>query len=130
MKNAILLLTVIIAISVSSCKKQVEEFNMIGTWHIDSYYENGADNTTVFKSVFVNYLITFNATGTYLETYTALGVDVTKGGPWELINDGDDLKLTNQVDSTIRYFHVIEIKASSSQVSEDNGNKEYHLLKN
>ncbi len=130
MKKIFFLFAAITALTITSCKQQVEEYNMIGTWKIDSYYENGNDQTTLFKSVFVNYLLTFNISGTYLETYTALGIDVTKGGPWELINNGDDLKLTNQVDSNVRYFHIIEINPNSSKVSEDSGNKEYHLLKN
>lgn len=81
----------------------------------------------LFKNIYVNYRIKFDASGNYTETATVLGVNQTNGGPWKLINNGDDLELTNQADNSKRYFHILEIKASSSKVSE--GTHEYHLLK-
>ena len=100
---------------------------MIGTWQVNGCYENGVDQTAFFQSVYVNYKIKFNTSGDYLETSTVLGSPVTNGGPWELINNGDDLKLTNQSDNSVRYFHIIEIKATTAKVSE--GTREYHLAK-
>ena len=114
----------------SSCKTTTEALTMIGSWKIDSYYSNGADQTTAFKATYTNYGISFDASGNYIETYTTLGVNVTSAGPWVLINAGSDLQLTNRADNSIRVLHIIEIKTSSSKVSESNGTKEYHLLKN
>lgn len=116
-----------IVVSFSGCKKTVEALSMIGTWAVDSYYDNGADQTTFFKNLYVNYRIKFDVSGNYTETATVLGVNQTNGGPWKLINNGDDLELTNQTDNSKRYFHIIEIKPNTSKVSE--GTHEYHLLK-
>lgn len=100
---------------------------MIGTWKVEGYYDNGADQTIVFQNLYVNYKIKFDASGNYLETATVLGSNISNGGPWKLINNGNDLELTNQADNSKRYFHIIEIKASTSKVSE--GTHEYHLRK-
>ena len=89
---------------------------MIGTWQVQSYYDNGADQTAFFQSVYVNYKIKFSASGDYLETSTVLGSPVTNGGPWELINNGDDLKLTNQSDNSVRYFHTTRSARPTSSV--------------
>jgi hypothetical protein len=123
-------IAVIVSISLSSCKKTVEAFTMLGTWQVDSYKENGADQTTVFLAAYEDYLITFDVANNYIETYTLVGVDVTNAGPWKLINGGDDLELINQADSTMRIFHIIELNGESASISEENGTKEYHLLKN
>jgi len=120
----------ILILSFSSCKKTVVSFTIVGNWNVDSYYENGVDNTTAFKATYVNYKINFDASNNYIETYTAAGINFTNAGPWKLINGGNDIQLTNQSDNTIRNFNIIEIKASSAKISENNGTKRYHLLKN
>jgi len=47
---------------------------MLGTWQVDSYKENGADQTTVFLAAFEDYLITFDVANNYIETYTLVCV--------------------------------------------------------
>lgn len=127
MKNASIAL--LLLLTFSGCKKTIHSLSMIGTWVVDSYYENGADKTTDFKNVWVNYKIKFDAAGNYIETATVLGVDMTNAGPWKLINNGSDIELTNQSNNSKRYFHIIDLKTYTAKISEDNGAKEYHLLK-
>jgi len=103
---------------------------MLGTWQVDSYKQDGADNTTIFLATYTNYQIMFDASNNYIETYTFAGANITNAGPWELTNGGDDFELTNQSDGTKRYFQIIELNEESASISEDSGTKEYHLLKN
>lgn len=79
MKKA-LIVFVVLAL-VFSCKKAINSLTMIGTWTVDSYYENGTDKTTDFKNLYVNYKIKFDASGNYIETAKVLGADITNAGP-------------------------------------------------
>lgn len=124
-----LILICFIVFSFASCKKTDEANTLLGEWRVDSYKENGTDQTTVFKAAYANYLIKFDASNNFIETYTFAGTNVTKAGEWTLTNDGEDYELVSQVDSSTRYFHIIELNPESASVSEENGTKEYHLLK-
>ncbi|MEI6312521.1 MAG: hypothetical protein WCP57_09690 [Bacteroidota bacterium] len=127
MKKLILLMFVVL--SFSSCKKTAEAITLLGKWEVDSYSENGIDKTTIYKASYLNYLLMFDASNNYIETYTLAGINITNAGTWKMTNGGDDFELTNQVDGSKRFFHVIEINLASASVSEDSGVKEYHLLK-
>lgn len=130
MKKSIFLFVLCASIlSFSSCKKTVEKLTIVGNWHVDSYSENGADQTTVFKAAYINYKIKFDASNSYIETYTLAGTNITNAGGWVLTNGGSDFELTNQADNSKRYFHIIELNPASASVSENSGAKEYHLLK-
>jgi hypothetical protein len=119
----------ITVLSFASCKKTSEALTLLGTWEVDSYIENGTDQTTLYKATYTDYLIKFDASNNYIETYKVAGANVTNAGEWKLTNGGDDYELTNQADNTKRYYHIIELNPESASVSEDNGTKEYHLLK-
>jgi len=126
MKKLILFASILLTLA--SCKKTVETFKLEGTWHVDSYYENGNDNTTAFKAVYNDYKIKYDASNNYIETYSLAGVKITNAGTWSLSSDGNYLELTNQADNSKRSLHIIEIKASSAKYTES-GTKEYHILK-
>lgn len=127
MKQIIFLLAIMLA--TSSCKKTAETFTLIGDWEVDSYSENGADQTTIFKAAYVDYMIKYDASNNYIETYKLGGVNTTNAGTWKLTNGGDDFERTNQVDGMKRYFHIVELNPSSATVTEDGGNKSYNLRK-
>jgi hypothetical protein len=127
MKQIILMLAVVLTIS--SCKKADEPQTLLGEWSIDSYTENGLDKTTVHKALYTNYVLKFDASNNYIETYQYAGVNTTNAGPWKLTNGGEDFELTNQVDNTKRYFHIVELNPSSATVTEDSGAKSYNLRK-
>lgn len=124
-----LILIVAIAFLFSSCKKTEETYTMLGNWEVDSYRENGVDKTTLYKSTYINYVIKYDASGNYIETYTLLGVNTTNAGQWILTSGGASLELTSQVDSTMRFFDVIELNSSSATLTEDNGAKSFNLRK-
>ena len=127
MKKIIVLCFVII--SFSGCKKATVALTMIGTWSVTNYYNGGNDATAFFHGLYVDYRIKFEGNGHCTETATVAGNYTVNEGPWQLINNGNDLELTNQSNSSKRYFHIIEIKATTAQVSENNGDIVYHLKK-
>jgi hypothetical protein len=122
-----LLLIFAIFFSISSCKKAVETFNMIGTWEVVSYSENGVDRTTYFKNTFVDYRIKFDVAKTFLETSKVANVDITNGGSWKVLSGGGSLELTYFSDSTVRVLELVNVKRNSSTIRE--GEKEFNLLK-
>lgn len=127
MKQIIFLLAIVL--TVSSCKKTTESLTLLGNWEVDSYRENGVDQTTLFKATYLNYKIKYDASNNYIETYNIAGVNVTNAGEWKITNGGEDYELTNQVDNSKRYFHIVELNPSSATVTEDSGNKSYNLRK-
>lgn len=118
-----------IVISFSGCKKATVALTMIGTWSVTNYYNGGTDATAFFHALYVNYRIKFETNGNHTETATVAGNYTVIEGPWQLINNGSDIELTDQSNNSKRYFHIIEIKASTAKVSENNGNIVYHLQK-
>ncbi len=126
MKYAIIICA--LALTISSCKKEVTKLTMVGSWTVDSYYENDNDQTTVFKAAYVDYKIVFDGSNYFIETYKFAGINVTNAGQWKLLNDAVDLQMTNQADNSVRTFRILEINPNSSKVTE--GSKRFHLLKN
>jgi len=122
-----LLLIFAILLSISSCKKAVETFNMIGTWEVVTYTENGVDRTTFFKNTFVDYRIKFDVAKTFLETSKVANVDITNGGSWKVLSGGGSLELTYFSDSTVRVLELVDVKRNSSTIRENE--KEFNLLK-
>lgn len=129
MKKLFLILT--IAITLFSCKDKddVESFTILGDWEVDSYRENGQDMTTLFKTTFKNYILKFDASNNYIETYMLFDENITNAGDWELINGGNDLELTSQVDSSKRFLNIVELNSSSATITEDSGSKSYNIRK-
>jgi hypothetical protein len=128
MKQLIIML--LIALAFTSCKKEEEEpLNFIGNWTVDSYEENGVDQTTLFKATYLNYIIKFDAANNYIETYTIGVINFTNAGPWKLTNNGTDLELTNQADNVKRYIKIEELNTSSATITENSGEKSYNLRK-
>jgi hypothetical protein len=127
MKKMILLFVVVIALS--SCKKAVQTFTILGKWQVDSYTENGIDKTSAWKAIWQDYSIDFDISKDYVEKATVGGIPYTNTGTYEMTNSGNDIELVSDADSTVRYFHIIEIKINSAKYSEDAGTKVYHLSK-
>lgn len=127
LKKGIFLLAIIL--SLASCKKAVQTFTILGTWQVDTYTENGVDKTTAWKAIWQNYKIDFDISKDFTETATVSGLPYTNVGKYEMINGGDDIILTNQSDSSVRNYHIIDIKVNSAQYSEAGGTKVYHLSK-
>ena len=127
--SSALIMILALFLSLSSCKKAVETFNMIGTWEVDSYTENGVDKTTFFKNTFVDYRIKFDASKNFLETSKVAGVDVTNGGSWKILSGGGSLELTYLSDGSVRVLKTDEIKRTTAIITETAGNKVFNLRK-
>jgi hypothetical protein len=125
MKYAIIICA--LALTISSCNKEENKLTMVGTWTIDSYYENDVDQTTIFKAANQDYKIVYDASNYFIETYKTGGVSITNAGTWKLTNGEVDLQMTNQSDNSVRTLRIIEINPESSKLTE--GSKRFHLIK-
>ena len=123
MKRVFIVMAVLL-VALPSCRK----FSIVGTWRVTQYFENGADKTTDFNNLYVNYKIKLDGSGNFIETATILGINTTVAGPYELTNGDTKLTLTNQADNSKRYFDILELKNSTAVIRQDN-NKEFHLAK-
>ena len=104
---------------------------MIGTWTVESYSLNGADQTTAYKARYANYSIDFDASNNYVETYVLNGTNTTNAGPWIVTNGGSTLQLTNRSNDSIRQFHINSITNNTADLvlNTSLGAQEYHYLK-
>lgn len=125
MKYAIIICA--LALTISSCNKEETKLTMVGTWTIDSYYENDVDQTTIFKAANEDYKIVYDASNYFIETFKVAGVTTTNAGTWKLTNGEVDLQMTNQADNSVRTLRILEINPESSKLTE--GSKRYHLIK-
>ncbi|MBL0309805.1 MAG: lipocalin family protein [Bacteroidetes bacterium] len=115
-------------LTMSSCKKVAESVALIGTWKVDKYYEDGADKTNDFNTMLSNYQLKFETNGTFTETAMAVFIPLTVTGPWEINNNGNNLKLTNSADQTVRNYGLSGLTAKKMTLKEGS-NKEYRLVK-
>jgi hypothetical protein len=117
-KAAILVVGMLVLLT--SCTQIVYETLIQGTWEVDEYYRNGVEDTTSFYLLFGDYAITFHPDGHFTETYT-LGniVPVTNPGTWELITNGDQLRLVDQ--ATPRTYNIVSMTKDELRLQRDTG---------
>ena len=117
-KAAILVVGMLVLLT--SCTQIVYETLIQGTWEVDEYYRNGVEDTTSFYLLFGDYAITFHPDGHFTETYT-LGniVPVTNPGTWELITNGDQLRLVDQ--ATPRTYNIVSMTKDELRLQRDIG---------
>jgi hypothetical protein len=91
-----------------------------GRWEVDEYYRNGAEDTQSFYLLFGDYAITFHPDGDFTETYK-LGniVPVTNPGTWELINNGDQVRLVDQ--ASPRTYNIVSLTQDELHLQRDIG---------
>jgi len=113
----------------TNCTQILYEPLIQGKWEVDEYYRNGVEDTQSFYLLFGDYVITFHPDGDFTETYK-LGniVPVTNPGTWELINNGDQLKLVDQVAS--RTYNIVALTQDELRLYRDvgDGNNEELVL--
>jgi hypothetical protein len=106
-KLFITLIGVSVVLAVISCA-MVYEISLQGSWEIDEYYKNGADDTQAFHLVFGDYVIKFHPDGDFTETYKAMNLlPVTNPGTWEIINNGSQLRLIDE--NITRTFDIMSV---------------------
>ncbi len=96
-----IILFIAIAFITTSCKKYPDgpDFSirskterLSNTWKVDKWYDDGADATTLFQSIWQGYLRTIEKSGNYTATYRIGIFPVTETGTWAF--NGDKSKVT------------------------------------
>jgi hypothetical protein len=79
-----------------------------GSWEVDEYYKNGAEDTQSFNLLFGDYVIKFHPDGDFTETYNAVNLlPVTNPGTWDIINNGKQLQLVDE--NATRTFDILSV---------------------
>ena len=114
------ILVVGMLVLLTSCIPILYETLIQGRWEVDEYYRNGVEDTQSFYLLFGDYAITFHPDGDFTETYK-LGniVPVTNPGTWELINNGDQLKLVDQ--AATRTYNIVSLTQDELRLHRDVG---------
>jgi hypothetical protein len=119
-KKKAIILAIGMLVLVSSCTQLLYETLIQGRWEVDEYYRNGAEDTQSFYLLFGDYAITFHPDGDFTETYK-LGniVPVTNPGTWELINNGDQVRLVDQ--ASPRTYNIVSLTQDELRLQRDTG---------
>ena len=119
-KKKAIILAIGILVLVTSCTQILYETLIQGRWEVDEYYRNGAEDTQSFYLLFGDYAITFHPDGDFTETYK-LGniVPVTNPGTWELINNGDQVRLVDQ--ASPRTYNIVSLTQDELHLQRDIG---------
>ena len=129
-KLFLMLIGIAVVITVTSCQ-MAYEISLQGSWEVDEYYRNGAEDTQSFHLLFGDYVIKFHADGDYTETYKAANlIPITIPGTWEVINSGGQLKLSLVDENASRTYDIVSITSDELQLYRtlgDGGNEELVL---
>ncbi len=129
-KFFLMLIGIAVVITVTSCQ-MAYEISLQGSWEVDEYYRNGAEDTQAFHLLFGDYVIKFHADGDFTETYKAGNLlPITITGTWEVINSGGQLKLSLVDENASRTFDIVSVTSDELQLYRtlgDGGNEELVL---
>lgn len=126
-------------ITLSSCKKYEEgpavslltkKMRVAGEWEVESYWENGVDKTTDYRSVVTSETLTYEKDGTYATSVNTILGTLNDAGTWEFINDKEDIKtLSNQSGATPDTIQIVRLTNGEFWYKYTNGStvEEYHL---
>ena len=119
-KKKAIILVIGMLVLVTSCTQILYETLIQGRWEVDEYYRNGAEDTQSFYLLFGDYAITFHPDGDFTETYK-LGniVPLTNPGTWELINNGDQVRLVDQ--ASPRTYNIVSLTQDELRLQRDIG---------
>ena len=127
-KLFLILIGITVVITVTSCQ-MAYEISLQGSWEVDEYYRNGAEDTQSFHLLFGDYVIKFHPDGDFTETYKAGNLlPITITGKWEVINNGGQLELVDE--NTTRIFDIMSVTSDELRLSRtlgDGGNEELVL---
>ena len=119
-KKKAIILVIGMLVLLTSCTQILYETLIQGRWEVDEYYRNGVEDTQSFYLLFGDYAITFHPDGDFTETYK-LGniVPVTNPGTWELINNGDQVRLVDQ--ASPRTYNIVNLIQDELHLQRDIG---------
>ncbi len=132
MKKLLFIFICFLAIA-SNCKKKTAKDNLVGSWGILNYIENGVEKTSDFNLIYQGYKITFDAKGNYKEYYrNVFGIETNISGTWTLESNNLQLILVDNDPNSVnklRTFNVLT-PITDSELNVGETNKEYDLRRN
>jgi hypothetical protein len=88
-----------------------------GTWKVDTYYNNGSDETTAFLLLFGAYNITFYSNGDFIEEYLAGNIlPTTNLGTWEITGKPGAFQLVLTDKSQVRTYDIKKISKDTIDI--------------
>ena len=126
-------------ITLTSCKKYEEgpavslltkKMRVAGDWEVESYWENGVDKTTDYRTGVTSETYTYEKDGTYSISITTVIGTLNDAGTWEFINDKEAIKtLSNQSGSDPDTSYIVRLTNKEFWVKDAGGSTihEYHL---
>ena len=127
-KFLVVLIGITVALTVTSCQ-MAYEISLQGSWEVDEYYRNGAEDTQSFHLLFGDYVIKFHSDGDFLETYKAANlIPITNPGTWEVINNGGQLTLSLVDENASRTYDIVSVTNDELQLYRTLGDGGYEEL--
>ncbi|MFH0894042.1 MAG: hypothetical protein V2A54_06370 [Bacteroidota bacterium] len=136
MKKTTLFLLIVFAGSLflTSCKKYDNgpDFSFIpaknrveNTWKIDSWYVNGASQSTSF---FSNSTYIYTKEGVYTEKWTSGGLSLQTDGTWKFSSDKEKISIT--INNATKEYTILKLYNDSFwlSISENNQTTEIHYI--
>jgi len=124
-KLFLILIGITVALTLTSCQ-MAYEISLQGSWEVDEYYRNGAEDTQSFHLLFGDYVIKFHSDGDFTETYKAGNIlPLTITGTWEVLNNGGQLQLVDE--NSTRTFDITMVTTDELRLYRtlgDGGNEE------
>ncbi|MCG3166343.1 MAG: hypothetical protein POELPBGB_02121 [Bacteroidia bacterium] len=99
------------------------------TWKVDKFERNGVDETQSFQQVlFIDYKLTLEDGGDYVEYAKVIGIPTTKTGTWKFLNGNKNIELIEDGSNTIRNFECNKLTANEMVVTlYGNDTQKYYL---
>ena len=74
MKKIIFLISLLIALVIAGCNQKDLVHQIDGTWHVQKYTVNGADQTTLYDSAFAGFIWNFSGTANFYQQWHVIGI--------------------------------------------------------
>ena len=127
-KLFLMLIGIAVVITVTSCQ-MAYEISLQGSWEVDEYYRNGAEDTQSFHLLFGDYVIKFHSDGDFTETYKAANLlPITNPGTWEIISNGGQLQLSLVDENASRTYDIVSVTNDELQLYRTLGDGGYEEL--
>ncbi len=110
MKRVIGLLLVIVVATGCATKEEKARTNIAQVWRIDKVFQNGADVTTNYTNTRIDYMISFDNNGTFLESYypSSGGSQIVVNGTWFFTDGVSKVALDDSNQSRIYQIDLLE----------------------
>ncbi len=112
-KKISLFVLVALSISLTGCKKTVDEILITGKWTVTNYYEDGVQKNSDFQTNFPGYSIDFKADKSVIESYGT----TTVIGVWKNYNNSEKtIEITIPATSEVRIYDILDLRTKTATI--------------